>query len=188
MRGRDLFKHSRVILIAAQKVVVLIPYRLRVWLYQFFSNFSGLIGVGVRYVLLKSLCKFVGENVYIDKDVCIKNFRGLSIGSNVSVHRFSYLDALGGIHIGNDVSIAHNCSLVSFNHDWSDARIPIRDAKVVPAEIAIGNDVWLGCGVRVLAGASIGNRCVVGAGAVVAGDLAANAIYCGVPAKAVKEC
>lgn len=188
MRGRDLFKRARLGFVVIGSVVSLFPLRLREWLYGFFSNFSGVFFVGVRYVLLKSLCRQVGENVFVDKDVYIRNFEGLSIGSNVSIHKFSYVDAIGGISIGNDVSIAHCCSLVSFNHDWSSSEVKIRDASVVLKEIVIGNDVWIGCGVRLLAGASVGNRCVVGAGAVVTESLASGAIYGGVPARFLKEC
>lgn len=188
MRGREKFRKAKFLIDGLALLFQFFPKFIKIGLYGFFSNFSGLVFVGVRYALLRSLCESVGNNVYIDKDVCIKNFSNLSIGSNVSIHRFSYVDALGGISIGCDVSIAHNCSLVSFDHDYQVNDLPIRDAKVIKKNIEIGNDVWIGCGVRVLGGASVQGRSVIAAGAVVTKKLPVGGVYAGVPARFVKEC
>lgn len=50
----------------------------------------------------------------------------------------------------------------------------------------IGNDVWLGQGVKVLPGARIGNGVIVGAGAVVGGDIPAYSIIGGNPARVIR--
>lgn len=50
----------------------------------------------------------------------------------------------------------------------------------------IGNDVWIGSRVTILPGVHIGDRVVIGAGAVVTRDLPNNAIAVGVTAKVVK--
>lgn len=97
-------------------------------------------------------------------------------GFNLSIHEFSYLDAAGGIEIGDNVSIAHNCSLVSFEHTWTDLETLIKYNPTKLYPIKIGNDVWLGCGVRVLAGTVIEDRVIV-AGAVVKGTLESQVIY-----------
>ncbi len=47
----------------------------------------------------------------------------------------------------------------------------------------IGRDVWLGVGVTVLGGVTLGEGCIVGAGAVVTADLAPYTIAYGVPAR-----
>ena len=54
-------------------------------------------------------------------------------------------------------------------------------------KIKIGNDVWLGCGVRILSGTVIEDRVIIAAGAVVKGHLESGYIYGGVPAKRLKK-
>ncbi|MEP7061511.1 MAG: hypothetical protein ABI881_03895 [Betaproteobacteria bacterium] len=51
----------------------------------------------------------------------------------------------------------------------------------------LGNDIWIGAGVRVLDGVNIGDGCVVGAGAVVTKDLDPYTVNVGVPCVMVKR-
>ena len=64
---------------------------------------------------------------------------------------------------------------------------PIKYNPLVAAPIEIGSDVWLGCGVRVLSGVSIGRRSIIAAGAVVTKGLYEAGIFGGVPAKCLSE-
>ena len=128
-----------------------------------------------------------GNNIYIAALTVIKNQDRLSIGDNFSLHEFSYIDAAGGIELGDNVSIAHNCSLISFEHTWQDSDVPIKYNPTKLDAIKIGNDVWLGCGVRVLAGSIIEDRVVVAAGAVVRGLLETGYLYGGIPARKLKK-
>lgn len=185
MNGRVLFtKYRRTI-----KLFVLL-FSLMPKLIQkiFMSVFGfGYIGVFIRYLWLKNNAAGIGENIYIGKNVVLKNIDKLTVGDNFSLHEFSYIDASGAIDIGENVSIAHNCSLISFEHGWSDVTTPIKYNEVVFKPISIGNDVWIGCGVRVLGGSIIHDRVIVAAGSVVKGELESGFIYAGVPAKKVKQ-
>jgi acetyltransferase-like isoleucine patch superfamily enzyme len=127
-----------------------------------------------------------GDNVFVGRSVEIKHWEKLTIGSNVSIHKQCYLDAVGGIHIDNDVSIAHQTSMISFEHTWEEASLPIRDNPVSAAKITIHSDVWVGCGCRILAGVEIFSRAVVAAGAVVTKNVLPHSIVGGVPAKPIK--
>ncbi|MFC6177015.1 maltose acetyltransferase domain-containing protein [Companilactobacillus huachuanensis] len=53
--------------------------------------------------------------------------------------------------------------------------------------ITVGNDVWIGGNVTVIAGVHIGNNVIVAAGAVVVKDVPDNSIVGGVPAKVIKR-
>ena len=160
------YRFKPAILILA-RITGLLPKPLLRILYGFCQPFGGLLFVLIRYLLLRNLCASVGDNVFVDNHVEIRFAERLSLGSNVSIHRNCYIDAMGGISIGDDVSIAHQCSLVAFEHAWADQSLPIRKNPLEPAPIDIAGDVWIGAGVRVLAGARIARRCIVGAGSVV---------------------
>lgn len=185
MSGRVVFKKYSKMLMVLFNVYNVFPKIVRFMLNAIF-NF-GKVGFLLRYFDLKTNTSSVGENVYIAKYVVIKNSHNLIIGSNNSLHEFCYIDAAGGIEIGENVSIAHNCSLVSFEHTWEDVSIPIKYNPTRFSPIVIGNDVWLGCGVRVLAGSIIEDRVIVAAGAVVKGRLESGYIYGGIPAKKLRK-
>lgn len=155
--------------------------------FLYFRNTNGKIGLVLRYVFLRNCALSVGDNVSIQPGVYLFNLHNLEIGSNVSIHPMCYFDAAGGLKIGSNVSIAHNCSILTANHQWSDTSIPIKYNKEVLSEVIINDDVWLGCGVRVLAGVKIERRSVVAAGAVVNKNVDENTIVGGVPAKKIKE-
>lgn len=157
------------------------------FLLRFFRNTNGKIGLLLRYVFLKNTATSVGVNVSIQPGVYLLNTAKLQIGGNVSIHPMCYIDAEGGIEIGNDVSIAHGSSILSTNHDWDERGTAIKYNKVKLAKVTIHNDVWIGCGVRILAGVAIGTRTVIAAGAVVTKDIDANTIAAGIPAKGIKQ-
>ncbi|WP_160241772.1 acyltransferase [Acinetobacter indicus] len=185
MSGRDIFKKYSKLLNAFYFFYNLFPDFLSYILLNIF-NF-GKVGFLLRYFELKKSSEFVGENVYIAKKCVFKNLKYFSCGINLSIHEFCYIDAAGGIEIGDNVSIAHNCSLVSFEHTWENLEIPIKYNPTKLNSIKIGNDVWLGCGVRVLAGTVIEDRVIVAAGAVVKGTLESGYLYGGIPAKKLKK-
>ena len=182
--GRSYFEKHKKIINFLFGVYALIPNFFTPIL-TFFS--FGKISVLFRYFHFRKYCLSIGDNVYFSKNVVAKNINNLAIGSNFSIHEFSYIDAAGGIEIGDNVSVAHNCSLISFEHTWADVNTPIKYNPTSMGKITIGNDVWLGCGVRVLSGATIEDRVIVAAGAVVKGRLQSGYIYGGVPAKKLRQ-
>ena len=98
-----------------------------------------------------------------------------------------YIDGAGGIEIGNDVSIAHSSSILSTNHTWNDVTVPIKYNKETFSKVTIENDVWIGCGCRILAGVTLHERSVIAAGAVVTSTVESNSVYGGIPAKLIKK-
>jgi acetyltransferase-like isoleucine patch superfamily enzyme len=186
-RGRDQFGKFRGILRLTEKVLKPLPRPLLQWMLVLSDWLPDLPGVAMRYVLLRRLAKRCGDNVLIGRSVELRYPERLVIGSNVSIHKQCYIDAYGGLIIEDEVSIAHQSSLVSFQHTWNDPSLPIRDNPVLGSAIRIGRDVWIGCGVRILAGVEIGARAVVAAGAVVTKPVAAGMLAAGVPARPVKS-
>jgi acetyltransferase-like isoleucine patch superfamily enzyme len=65
--------------------------------------------------------------------------------------------------------------------------MPIGRQLPVNRAVAIGAGSWLGAGVIVLPGASIGRNVVIAAGSVVRGEVPDRCVVAGVPAKIVRE-
>ncbi len=111
---------------------------------------------------------------------CGKNIR---IGRRVFINSGCKFQDQGGITIGDDVHIGHNCVIATLNHDLD----PDRRADLIPAPVVIGNKVWIGANVTILQGVTIGDGAVIAAGAVVNRDVAPRTIAGGIPAKVIKE-
>ena len=88
------------------------------------------------------------------------------------------------VTIGDDVQIGPNVQLLTPTHPTAAG--PRRDKWEAALPITIGDNVWLGGGVIVLPGVTIGANTVVGAGAVVTRDLPADVVAVGNPARIVR--
>lgn len=128
-----------------------------------------------------------GDNVLIGANVRIFNWHNIKIGNNVSIHDYCYLDASGGISIGDNVSIAHATSILSFEHNWDDEASPIKYNLIKPSSVVIKDDVWIVCGVEILSNVEIKQISIVAAGDVLMLSFESNAIWVGMPAKVVKN-
>lgn len=53
--------------------------------------------------------------------------------------------------------------------------------------VKIGNDVWIGGGATILPGVTIGDRCTIGAGAVVSRDIPSDTLAAGNPARPLRK-
>lgn len=187
MQGKKYFSFVFPVLWVFSRVLFILPRSFVSSLWSVLDFFPGLLGVGLRYAFALRLAKKIGKNVYFGPYVVILKWHNIIIGNNVSIHAQSYIDASGEVEIGSDVSIAHQSSLVSFNHTWDNLDAPIRSNPTVYGKIKISDDVWIGCGVRILSGVVISSRSVVAAGAVVVKNVPGNVLVAGVPAKFVRR-
>lgn len=164
-----------------------IPKSIHKFNLKLFRNFDNYLGMFIRYLCVKNLSKECGKNVAIFSGVYLLNLENLIIGNNVSIHPMCYIDGKGQIDIGDDVSIAHGTSILSNEHIFDSVEINTKDQGCIGKKTVIENNVWIGAGVRVLAGAYIKNGAIVAAGAVVKGNVEKNTIVGGVPARVIKR-
>lgn len=111
----------------------------------------------------------------------------MTLKSNISIHPFCYMDAEGKISIGNNVSIAHHISILSSNHTWDDLSLPIQYNPMKKGKVIIEDDVWVGCGVRILSEVMVKSRSIIAAGSIVNKDVQSNTIVGGNSAKVLKN-
>lgn len=89
------------------------------------------------------------------------------------------------VTVGDDVQMGPHVQLLTATHPIEPG--PRRDKWEAAEPIVIGDNVWLGGGVVVCPGVTIGENTVVGAGSVVVRDLPANVVAVGSPAKVIRE-
>ena len=186
-RGRDKFRKFKPMLNILSSFFRIFPSKLRKKLLVHYRMKKGNIGIALRYSVLKTLCKHLGDNVSIHEGVYIFEPQNLCLGNNVSIHPMCYIDATGGIEVGNDVSIAHGVTIMSTSHNFHSKDIPIKDQGVKKSKVVINHNVWLGAKATILCGISIGAGAVIGANSVVTHPVEENTINVGAPSKAIKE-
>ena len=134
-----------------------------------------------RLVLRRLAGADLGRDVTIARGVRLTVRRALRIGDRCIIER-SLLDARGGLSIGPDTNVSPGVSVLTADHD---PRSP--DFAGRPREVVIGARCWIASLAIVMPGARLGEGAVVGAGAVVHGDVPPWTIVSGNPARPVGE-
>ena len=164
-------------------------------------------------VLRQPLKIALGDNVIIDDDCTLdakgESNDGITIGDMVTIGRFSSIvckDAdidigshvnigsnvkviaanKGKIVVGNSIDIGSSCHFSGGSYDYSNAEQLPSSQRIETKGINVEDLAWIGAGVIILDGATIGTKSIVGAGAVVTGDIPPNSIAAGVPAEVKK--
>lgn len=186
-RGRELFAVIRPVLLLTEKLLRLTPRGVRLFFFAVTRHVPGIAGVGLRYSILRSLASAVGENVSVREGVHLLNVENLRVGDNVSFHPMVYLDAFGGIDIGNDVAVAHGVTIMSSSHIMDATDIPIADQGVSLAPTKVSSDVWIGAQAVLVGGVTIGTGAVIAANSVVTRDVPDFAVVAGCPARVLRH-
>ena len=113
---------------------------------------------------------------------CFINRFNIEIGKNTAINRKCYLDSRGGIKIGDNITISPEVHLITAEHNINDASFSYQIAP-----ISLGDYVFVGTRAIILPGVSLGNGCVVAAGAVVTKSFPPYSIVAGVPARIISK-
>jgi maltose O-acetyltransferase len=138
-----------------------------------------------RRGLLEELLGSLGDAAEIRPPLyCDYGYR-LHVGSRTFVNFGLVALDVATISIGEDVQVGPNVQLLTATHPLEPE--PRRAKWEAAQPIAIGDNAWLGGGVIVCPGVTIGADTVVGAGSVVTRDLPAGVLAVGSPARVVRE-
>ena len=139
-----------------------------------------------RAEMLKEMFAEIGEGCYIEPPLHA-NFGGkfVHFGSYIYANFNLTLVDDAPIYVGDHTMFGPNVTLVTAGHPV----LPRLRELVYQfnAPVHIGKNCWLGAGVIVLPGVSVGDNSVIGAGSVVTRDIPANVVALGTPCKAVRE-
>jgi len=156
----------------------------------------------------------LGTGVILDDQSVIdakgETNEGITVGDGVYVGRNTIIYCKNGnIRIGDRVNISSNCQLVSSNdmtvgeysvvgayayllsgggydYEPSSPRFAEQNGFITKGPLTVGPNCWLGAGIVVMDAASIGEHCVVAAGAVVTQPVPPHTVVGGVPARVLK--
>lgn len=120
----------------------------------------------------------------------------ITIGDRTSIGN-SMLVAAESIYIGNDVLISWDVTIVDHNShalDFEDRANDVLDwakgakdwSKVKIRPVVIGDKVWIGFGVKILKGVTVGEGAVIAAGSVVTKDVPPRHVVGGNPARVIR--
>lgn len=196
MVRRDITNESGInyVLRACRALGLRIRGRLLAYLLAFHPESSKSVAVGVRPKIINSRAILLGANVSFG-DLCrlecyssdaypMGNDAKITIGENSSFGDLVHIGAINRISIGKNVLCASKVLIIDHDHgkcggeliSLMDIPPRLRDLSS-KGPIRIGDNVWIGESVVILAGSDIGNGVVVGANSIVRGHVPDATVY-----------
>ncbi len=148
------------------------------------SAYNTAATAGERQAILAELLGSVGERVRIRAPFHCDFGYHIRVGAGTFVNFGAVFLDPAPITIGADVQIGPNVQLLTATHELDAERRRAGWERALP--VVIGDNVWLGGGVIVCPGVSVGENTVVGAGSVVTRDLPPGVLAVGSPARVVR--
>lgn len=138
-----------------------------------------------KTLLLKKLLGKTGNEIHIEPDFWCDYGWNIEVGENFYAnHGLIILDA-GKVIFGDNVFIAPSCGFHTSGHPIDFERRNQGLEYAYP--IVVGSNVWIGAGVQVMPGVSIGDNVVIGGGSIVVKDIPSNSVAVGNPCKVIRS-
>ncbi|MGX9457582.1 acyltransferase [Photobacterium damselae subsp. damselae] len=131
------------------------------------------------YFLSKKLSS-VGRGFILWGPVSIIHPNNLSVGNNVTLNDWVYINATDKVIIGHNVAISSGVKIITTKIDRNELKY--NTLVHTNSSVLIGDYVQIGAGAIILPGVTIGSNVIVGAGAVVTKNIPDNKIAIGIPA------
>lgn len=139
-----------------------------------------------RAIMLKEMFAEIGEDCYIEPPLHA-NWGGKHVHFGKGVYANFNLTLVDDTHIyvGDYTMLGPNVVLATAGHPILPELRPLAYQYNMP--VRIGKNCWLGAGVIVLPGVTIGDNTVIGAGSVVTKDIPENVVAVGNPCRVLRE-
>jgi maltose O-acetyltransferase len=158
------------------------------WLYligQIFPSDSR--GCKIRGLIHRPFLKRCGKNFQVGIGAKLEHMHNIEVGNDVYIGPDCWICGIrGGIIFEDQVMLGPKISMVSSNH--SPINNSFRFGPGIGSKIKIGKGTWIAANVAIIAGVTIGECCLVAAGAVVSKSFDSFSIIGGVPAKLIGNC
>ena len=149
--------------------------------------------------------RFLPETRFFELKAALLSWAGAAVGNNVRICSSVNILGVGSLEIGEDTWIGHQTLIICNSRVSIGKKVdvapkvfigtgthvldPVGDHSAgqgINKDVVVEDGVWLGVGCLILPGVSIGQKAVVGAGAVVTRNVSSRAIVAGIPAKVIK--
>jgi acetyltransferase-like isoleucine patch superfamily enzyme len=106
----------------------------------------------------------------------------IEVGDGAALNSFVQIYGHGGVKIGASTQIGPGTIITTSGHDYRATDLAPDNAPII-----LGDRVWIGANCTILPGVTIGDKAVIGAGAVVAEDIPESCVAVGVPARVIRH-
>lgn len=137
------------------------------YVYALIWQIPGIFGNMLRARYLAPRMKRAGANLHVMAGCRFRSLENLEVGDNVDIGFDNFIQAKGGLKIGNNVSTAPGVKIWSVNHGYDDPSVRVVDQEQDERPVVIGDNVFIGSNAFILPGTVLPEGCVVSAGAVV---------------------
>ena len=111
----------------------------------------------------------------------------IRIGAGCFLNLGVMVASLELVEIGSHCMFANGCFISDAEHRFDDRTRPVPwQGFRSDGPTRVGDNVWCGAGVVITSGVTVGDRCVIGANAVVTRDLPAHSVAVGAPARVIR--
>lgn len=168
------------------ELVYQLRYGLPCWLVLLVTGWMPDVGPAIRLRGLLASFFLPGRpaKLRLGRDVTLLSVNRLRIGTNVYIAKGSWLNAVGGLTLEDEVILGPYVVMSSNNHGFRDGSAQRGGAH--PAPIKVGFGSWLAAHCVITGGVSLGRGNLVAANSVVTRDTPDNVVVAGVPAQPVK--
>lgn len=169
-----------------KRIKRIVGYALPIYLIQLVTSILPNAGWAIRLrgAFLRPFFKQCGKGLRVAKGVTLNNTENLTIGEHVYFGHYTWINAIGGCHIGSYTQIAPFTVIATSNHSWNGYSFCGTPKK---GTIRIGNGSWVAAHCTITAGTIIGEGTIVAANSVLtANEYPAHSLLAGVPAKIIK--
>lgn len=137
-----------------------------------------------RAVIARKRLRRVDPTAYVHPSSFVAT--DLVAGPYVFIGRFC--DIAPQVTIGRYTMLASDVTILGDDHNWSEPGVPMQFAgRPNQRATTIGADVWVGHGVILMRGLTIGDAAIIAAGAVVTKNVPPYEVWAGVPAKHIRK-
>lgn len=154
----------------------------------FFWNMRNVLYLGkpTFFYNIKNIIFGKRFRIYPHARVELSNAASCEFGDNTAIGDNFHLICQSKILIGNDFLCSSNVFISDTDHSFQLSSVPFINQPCVTKDVHIGNNVFLGKNVVILAGTKLGDNTIVAANAVVRGNHPDNVVLAGVPAKIIR--